>query len=63
MEQEYERAKLYRVRAAEMQRAAENAETPEIKTTFHQLEASWLRLAKAAENAADFAKKRGRNLT
>lgn len=46
-----ERASSYRMRAAEMRRMAEFAQSDELKASFLRLEASWLRLAEAVEKA------------
>ena len=50
-----ERAISYRARAAEMQQMAESAQSEELKASFLRLEASWLRLAEAAEKSQDGA--------
>ncbi len=47
------RASSYRARAAEMQQMAESALSAELRASFLRLEASWLRLAEAAEKADD----------
>ena len=44
-------AAYYRARAAEMRAKADEAQTEEARTSFLTLEASWLRLAEAAEKS------------
>jgi hypothetical protein len=46
-----ERASSYRARAAEMRQMAEAAQSEELRASFLRLEASWLRLAEAANKA------------
>jgi hypothetical protein len=44
-------AAYYRARAAEMRARADEAQTEDARASFLQLEASWLRLAEAAEKS------------
>ena len=48
-----ERAISYRARAAEMRQMADTAQSEELRASFLRLEASWLRLAEAAEKSED----------
>jgi hypothetical protein len=44
-------AEYYRARAAEMRAKVDEAQTEDARASFLQLEASWLRLAEAAEKS------------